>query len=121
MSPVEDLHVGDEPFDRLTQFCDVMTNALRQAISEERRDLILSGIEDPEEIEKQSPEVRGIVFLGTTEQGGIQSFGYEDTTSALADLLIHMQAMFESEGKRFGLMTDKGLVMLSDDTWTEAP
>lgn len=118
---IKDLQVEDEPFDRLTQFCDVMTDALRQAISEERRDLVLSGIEDPDRIAEMSPDVRGIIFLGTSEKGGIQSFGYENTTEALADLMIHLQAMFESMGTRFGVMTDKGLMMLSDDTWTEAP
>ena len=88
-----DVTVGPEPHDRLTRLCELMTDALDEAL------------EDGEQI-------RGIVFLNNPEKGGIQMFGYPDTGSGLADLLVHMKAMFASMGKGFGVMNDQGEMLM---------
>lgn len=92
--PVEDVRTSDEPVDRLTELCAVMT----------------SSIDRPENI-----DVKGIIFLNADDMGGIEMFGYEDMADCLAALLIHMQAMFQSMGKDFGVMTDAGVMMLPVD------
>ena len=90
----EDIQRSDVPFDRLTHLCDQMEKAI--------------------EIE-ENKDVKGIIFLHDADNGGISVFNYEDDTEALADLLIHMKAIFASKGKMFGVMTDQG-VMLMDET-----
>lgn len=97
MSPIEDLKADSEPVDRLTELCKVMSEALMEAI------------ELPDEA-----DIHGIIMLNVGEQGGIQMFGYDDTVSGIADLLIHMNAMFKSAGKKFGVMTDEGFMFLDE-------
>lgn len=74
-----------EPHDRLTRLCDVMTRALEA---------------DPEY--RDGDKV--IVFLDDGDRGGIQLFGYESDVDAMADLLTHLKAIFEANGKTLMIM-----------------
>jgi hypothetical protein len=73
-----DVHTNDVPFDRLTKMAATMTAA----------------VETPE-----NADVRGIVFLSDEHRSGIQMFGYEDQSEGIADLFVHMKAIFQSMGK----------------------
>jgi hypothetical protein len=46
----------------------------------------------------ENDDVRAIVFLNDHERGGIQMHGYEDTNEGMADLFVHMKAVFQSMG-----------------------
>jgi hypothetical protein len=69
-----------EPHDRLTRLCAAMTEAM-----------------------EAHPESQGdekcIVLLHDDEDSGIQMHGYEDDVEAIADLLIHLRAIFRANGK----------------------
>lgn len=68
-----------EPHDRLTRLCAAMTDAL-----------------------DAHPEHGGekcIVFLQDGKQGGLQLHGYEDDMEAMADLFMHLKALFAANGK----------------------
>lgn len=70
---------AEEPFDRLTHLSVRMTEPLE---------------------EQENHDVKAIVFLRDDHHGGIQLHGYEDEIKAMADLLIHLQAIFKAAGKR---------------------
>jgi hypothetical protein len=80
MSDSNDMHTvqRDEPFDRLTHLSVEMTMPL----------------ETPE-----NTDVRAIVFLSDEHRSGIQLHGYDDPTEAMAELFVHMKAIFQSMGK----------------------
>ncbi len=82
------------PFDRLTELADEMQ---RLAQTPENRD------------------VKGIIFLSDAEAGGIVMFGYDDTTAGVAALMVHLKAVFQSQGKSFGVMTDQGVMIMEED------
>jgi hypothetical protein len=69
-----------EPHDRLTRLCAAMTDALDA---------------HPE----RGPE-KCIVFLQDEERGGLVLHGYEDDSEAIADLLLHLRAIFRANGKQ---------------------
>ena len=69
-----------EPHDRLTRMCASMTGALEA---------------HPE----YSSDVHCVVFLQDGDQGGLQIFGYEDDAEAVADVLLHLKAIFEANGQ----------------------
>jgi hypothetical protein len=71
------VEVGDEPFDRLTKLCAEMAQVL----------------------EREDHGIKGILFLNDGQRGGIELFNYSDQTEAMADLFVHMQAVFRSAGK----------------------
>ncbi len=73
-----DTQKSEEPFDRLTGLCAEMTAA----------------IDRPE-----NSDVKVIVFLTDEEKSGIQTHGYESPTDAVADLFVHMKALFNADGK----------------------
>jgi hypothetical protein len=56
--------------------------------------------------------VKGIICLSSEDQGGIVMFGFEDSTEAIAQLLLHIKAIFNSEDKEFGVMTDQGFMVI---------
>lgn len=89
-----DTKTSNEPFDRLTELSAKMTEVL---------DL------------PQNADVKAIIFLNDPKRGGIQFHGYKDTTEGLADLFVHMKAVFNSQGKRFGVMTDQGVMMMDPE------
>ena len=80
LNSAEDLGVeqSNEPIDPLTELCAQMTSVL----------------DEPE-----NEGVKAIVFLTKDTRSGIQLAGYEETSEAMADLFIHMKAMFQSMGK----------------------
>ena len=70
-----------EPEDRLTRLCAAMTEAL-DAHPERRDEKCIVFLQSPSE-----------------ERGGIQLHGYEDDAEAMAELFVHLKAIFESQGK----------------------
>lgn len=68
-----------EPHDRLTRLCAAMTDAL--------------------DAHPERGDERCIVFLQDAERGGLQLHGYEDDTEAMADLFMHLRAIFRASGK----------------------
>jgi hypothetical protein len=70
----------EEPHDRLTRLCAAMTDALDA--HPERR------VGD-----------KCIVFLDDGFRGGLQLHGYDQDSEAMADLFIHLRALFEANGK----------------------
>jgi hypothetical protein len=54
------------------------------------------------------PEYRegdhAIVFMDDGNRGGIGMHGYESDTEAMADLLLHLKAIFEANGKTLTLV-----------------
>lgn len=90
---IKDIQESPTPFDRLTKLAGIMQEVA----------------DTPE-----YADVRGIIFLADPEKGGIVMFGYDDTTAGMADLLIHMKAVFQSQGKSFGVMTDQGVMMVPE-------
>jgi hypothetical protein len=85
--------MGDVPFDRLTELTVEMSEPLNTA---------------------ENADVRGIIFLQDGERGGIQMFGYDDIGSGMAALFVHMKAIFEAQGKSFGVMTDQGFMLMPE-------
>jgi hypothetical protein len=68
-----------EPHDRLTRLCDAMLDTLAA-----------------------HPEVgdeKVIIFLQDGGRGGLVLHGYDEDTDAMVDLLIHLKAIFEANGK----------------------
>jgi hypothetical protein len=75
---MSDAIVSDEPHDRLTELAARMTECLGDAGNE---------------------DVRAIIFLTDHQRGGIETYGYDDTTEAIADLFIHLRALFRANGQ----------------------
>lgn len=71
-----------EPHDRLTHLCAEMTTVLDRP---------------------ENGDVRAIVMLNTDDRGGIQTHGYTDDTEAMAELFVHMQAIFRAAGKELDI------------------
>jgi len=74
----EDNTVHDHPVDRLTELCAEMTTPLDRPENE---------------------DVKAIVFLHDEGRGGIQLHGYDSQAEAMAELFVHMKAVFASMGK----------------------
>jgi hypothetical protein len=90
---ISDVHLSEDgPIDRLTRICDDVTKAFDA---------------HPEHHDGD----KCIVFLDDGERGGLVIHGYDDTQEALVDLLMHMKAMFQANGKRMDLvfMDEKGV------------
>jgi hypothetical protein len=94
MTKADDIIESGEPFDRLTELCDIMQESIHTPENE---------------------DVRGIIFLHDADRGGMVLMNYTDTSSAMADLLVHMKALFASQGKGFGVMTDQGFMLMDVD------
>jgi len=92
--PIEDLRQDDQPFDRLTE----LANTMRESINT-----------------PDNNDVRGIVFLSDSEMSGIVLFGFDDPIRAMAELLVHMKAVFAAQGKGFGVMSDQGFMLIPED------
>ena len=78
MSTGEDVIRSYDPMDRLTRLTVEMTVPLERPENE---------------------DVKAIIFLQDGERGGIQIHGYDDQNEAMADLFMHMKAIFQSVGK----------------------
>lgn len=70
------------PHDRLTRLCAAMTDAL--------------------DAHPERGDEKCIVFLQSEhdQRGGLQLHGYHDDTEAIADLLMHLRAIFQANGKQ---------------------
>lgn len=73
------------PIDRLTRLCDAMKAAL---------------VAQPE----HDDSVRAVIMLNDGKRAGIAMHGYDDETAALAAVIIHLQAIFEANGKTLMVM-----------------
>jgi hypothetical protein len=69
-----------EPHDRLTRMCDAAIQAFEA--HPEHRD-----------------GDKAIVFLDDGGRGGIVLHGYDSDVDAMADLLMHLKALFEANGR----------------------
>jgi hypothetical protein len=69
-----------EPHERLTRLCSAMTEAL--------------------DANPERGDERCIVFLQDGERGGLVLHGYDDDTEAITDLILHLRAIFEANGKQ---------------------
>lgn len=79
MPPERPTRTEGEPHDRLTRLCAAMTDTL--------------------EAHPERGDEKCIVFLQDSERGGFQLHGYEDDTEAIADLFLHLKALFEANGR----------------------
>jgi hypothetical protein len=72
---------AEQPHDRLTRLCAAMTDAL--------------------DAHPEHDDEKCIVFLHSPadSRGGIQLHGYDDDLEAVADLLVHLRAILETNGK----------------------
>jgi hypothetical protein len=86
---VSDAHRTKEPISRLTRLCAAMTDVL-------------------EAQEEYGEDVKCIVFLQDGDRGGLQMHGYEDENEAIADLFIHLKAIFASNGRTLTFMPMPG-------------
>jgi hypothetical protein len=74
-----------KPHNRLTRICEAMTDAMDA---------------HPEVQESD----KAIVFLDDGRHGGIVLHGYNDDTDAMADLLMHLTALFKANGKELRII-----------------
>lgn len=77
----------DRPHDRLTKLCEAMTDAL--------------------DAHPERGDEKCIVFLSSEadNRGGLQLHGYDDDKEAIADLLVHLRAIFRANGKDLAIAT----------------
>jgi hypothetical protein len=71
---------SEEPHDRLTILANEMIERLRELTPDER--------------------VRCVVLLDDGEMGGIGVSGYDTSGDAIADIFVHLKAMFEANGQQ---------------------
>lgn len=84
----------EEPHDRLTRLAGVMTEAL--------------------DAHPEHEAEKAVVFLQDGDRGGMCIHGYDDPREAVADVLVHLQALLASYG------TDLQLMVLGEDGVTKA-
>lgn len=75
----------EEPHDRLTRLCAAMTDTLDA---------------HPE----YGDDIRCVVFLDDSERGGLTLHGYNDDAEALANIFMHLRAIFHSNGQELLFM-----------------
>jgi hypothetical protein len=73
-----------EPHNRLTRLCEAMTDAL--------------------DAHPERGSEKCVVFLQDGDQGGLILHGYDDDVDAMADLLLHIRAIFRSHGKEMFIL-----------------
>jgi hypothetical protein len=73
-----------DPFDRLTRLCEAMTDAL--------------------DAHPERGDEKCMVFLQDGRKGGLQTYGYDEDSEAIADLLFHLKAMFEASGQTLAIV-----------------
>lgn len=94
---VSEIQVSAEPIDELTALTDKM------------RDALLDG-DVPEDL-------KGIVCLSSGGQGGIALFGYEDVHQGITDLVMHVQAMLQTEKMTLGVISEEDGAAISIDEY----
>ena len=88
---ISDIHFAPIPFDRLTELADEMKQLAHT---------------------KENADVQGIIALSSEGEGGIVVFGFKDNLEAVGQLVMHIKAILQAEGKQFGVMTDDGFMEL---------
>lgn len=73
------------PIDRLTDLANTMVRCL----------------EDQPDVD----DVKAIVMLNDSERGGICLHGYESDAQAMAEMFIHLRAIFRASGKDLSIIT----------------
>ncbi len=86
----------DEPTDRLTRMGAQLTEQL-------------------ETLTEYRDGDQAIVFISDSKRSGISITGYEDSLAAVADLFIHMQAIFRANGKELTFIGIPGDASSLDD------
>jgi len=76
---MNDVKRTQEPHDRLTRLCAVMTAAL--------------------DASPERGEEKCIIFLSDSTGSGITLHGYDDDAEPMVDLLFHLRAIFKANGK----------------------
>lgn len=98
------VEIGDQPFDRITKLCEVMTDALTIALETE-------AMANNEEIDP----VRVIVLLeDTAGRAGAEMFGFESAADGIASILAHLKSVLASQGKSMGVMTQDGVMIMPE-------
>jgi hypothetical protein len=80
MCGMSDARRSEEPVDRLTRLADAAIKATEGHPEHHEDDKV-------------------IVFLDDGKRAGLVLGGYEDDTEAMVDLLMHIKAIFEANGK----------------------
>lgn len=83
--PTVNARRDEQPHDRLTRICDAMTDTFDQH-------------------REHRPADKCIVFLDDGTRGGIVIHGYDNDTDAMVDLIVHLKAVFEANGKQVDMM-----------------
>jgi hypothetical protein len=73
------LRTEGEPHDRLTRLCAAMTDTL--------------------DAHPERGEEKCVIFLQDGERGGLVIHGYDNDLEAMADLFVHLRAIFTADGK----------------------
>lgn len=81
----EDVHVSDEPHNRLSRMGGAATEAI--AAHPECQD-----------------GDKAIVFINDPEFAGMTLVGYDDMAEAIADLFVHLRALFAANGQELSLV-----------------
>jgi hypothetical protein len=100
---VSEVRKTSEPHDRLTRLCAVMTGALDDMLEMERKEARFLSAKERAEYQAQG-KVRCIIFLADDKKGGIVIHDYDDAMEAMAELFVHMQAIFRANGKSLDLI-----------------
>jgi hypothetical protein len=87
----DEVHMSTEPTTRLTHLCGEMIEPLER---------------------DENSDVKAIVMLQDGDMGGITMAGYEDGNEGIADLFVHLSALFEAHGKHLMLMSEDGLTLM---------
>lgn len=82
--------VTEEPHDRLTRLCAQMTEVLNTP---------------------DNADVQAGVFLSAGDTAGLVFHGFTDSIEGVAAVFLHLQAVFEANGKRMDFMSleDEGV------------
>lgn len=76
----DETHRTTEPHDRLTRLCDEMIKA--------------------HDAHPESGDEKIVIFIQDGRRGGIVMHGYKEDSEAIADLFLHLEAMFRANGKK---------------------
>ncbi|HEX5016662.1 MAG TPA: hypothetical protein VFX15_03645 [Actinomycetes bacterium] len=96
-----DIRIADQPFDRATELGNDVANAFEAS-------------------EHRQPNDRAIILIDTDDRCGCVLVNYPNDNRAqvIADMLMHLRALFNSIGKRLEFMAldDEGIHVIPDDT-----
>lgn len=91
---MSDVHVTAEPDERLTILADQITECLK---------------------EPENADIAAIILLNDADRHGIKIVGFKDTAEAIAEMMMHLNAVFKAAGKKLTLIDEEGAVILSSE------